>query len=250
MTSFYDILEVPKNASSSDIKKAYRKLALKWHPDKNPDNLDVATKKFKEISNAYEVLSDDQKRRSYDAYGEEGASGARPGGRSSQRYEDWDAFGGFGSFGFRDPFEMFREFFQDAEMMDPFNMSRGSSSSRHPFGMSRGFSMGFGSPFGSMHSSMFDDFGGFGQGSSSVQSFSSSSGGFMNGGMNATMSSTSTSIVNGRQVRTEKVVQNGQESVKVYENNVLKSHKVNGEEKQPQLRMDEGQKKNLAFRKK
>ncbi|KAI9328209.1 hypothetical protein DFJ73DRAFT_665412 [Zopfochytrium polystomum] len=98
-TKFYDVLGVSPSASEADLKKAYRKLALKYHPDKNPD----AGDKFKEISHAYEILSDPQKREIYDRYGEEGLSeggggsgmspenlfsqlfGGDPFGRSAQR---------------------------------------------------------------------------------------------------------------------------------------------------------------------
>ena len=58
MADYYEVLEVTKTATAVDVKKAYRKLALKWHPDKNPDKKEEAEKKFKEISEAYEVLSD------------------------------------------------------------------------------------------------------------------------------------------------------------------------------------------------
>lgn len=71
---YYDLLGVPRNAPADDIKKAYRKLALKWHPDKNPNNPQAA-EKFKELTAAYEVLSDPQKREIYDQYGEEGLKG-------------------------------------------------------------------------------------------------------------------------------------------------------------------------------
>lgn len=82
--SYYDILQVQKSASDDQIKRAYRKLALKYHPDKNQGN-EEANKKFAEINNAYEVLSDSEKRGIYDRYGEEGlkqhaASGGRGGG--------------------------------------------------------------------------------------------------------------------------------------------------------------------------
>lgn len=63
MVDYYKVLELNRSASQADIKKAYRRLALKWHPDKNPDNQDEATKKFKEISEAYEVLSDEKKKK-------------------------------------------------------------------------------------------------------------------------------------------------------------------------------------------
>ncbi len=69
---YYAILGVPRNASKEDIKKAYRELVKKYHPDLNPDNKKEAEEKFKEISEAYEVLMDDEKRARYDQYGEEG----------------------------------------------------------------------------------------------------------------------------------------------------------------------------------
>lgn len=75
---YYKILQVDKNAKDDDLKKAYRKLAMKWHPDKNPNNKKEAEAKFKQISEAYEVLSDPQKRAVYDQYGEEGLKGQVP----------------------------------------------------------------------------------------------------------------------------------------------------------------------------
>lgn len=68
---FYKILGVKRDASTSQIKKAYRKLAVKYHPDKNPDDEDAITK-FHDINEAYEVLQDDEKRKVYDQHGEEG----------------------------------------------------------------------------------------------------------------------------------------------------------------------------------
>lgn len=93
-TKFYDILGVSVTASDTEIKKAYRKMALKYHPDKNPS--EEAAEKFKEASNAYEVLSDSEKRDLYDQFGEEGLSGngGMPGG----------GFGGFGD-------DIFSQFF-------------------------------------------------------------------------------------------------------------------------------------------
>jgi DnaJ-class molecular chaperone len=69
---FYAILGVSRSANESELKKSYRKLAMKWHPDKNPNNVETAQAKFQEISEAYAVLSDPQKRQLYDQYGEDG----------------------------------------------------------------------------------------------------------------------------------------------------------------------------------
>ncbi|XAR50100.1 hypothetical protein NMG60_11004334 [Bertholletia excelsa] len=68
---YYNILKVNRNASDEDLKRAYRRLAMIWHPDKNPSNKREAEAKFKQISEAYDVLSDPQKRQIYDLYGEE-----------------------------------------------------------------------------------------------------------------------------------------------------------------------------------
>jgi|TARA_Y100000816_G_C26089928_1_gene575828 DnaJ-class molecular chaperone len=66
MKNYYEILEINKNANKEEIKSAYKKLALKYHPDKNKTNKEEAENKFKEISEAYEILSDDQKKFNYD----------------------------------------------------------------------------------------------------------------------------------------------------------------------------------------
>ena len=72
MKDLYDIIGVSKNASQDEIKKSYRKLALKYHPDRNKNNKEEAEKKFKEVSRAYSVLSDKSKKQQYDQFGEAG----------------------------------------------------------------------------------------------------------------------------------------------------------------------------------
>lgn len=103
MADYYEILEIPKSASQEEIKKAYRKKALMFHPDRNQGNAE-AEKKFKEISEAYEVLSDDKKRALYDQYGKEGVQGAGGFGGGQQGFSSMEealrtfmgAFGGGG----------------------------------------------------------------------------------------------------------------------------------------------------------
>jgi molecular chaperone DnaJ len=92
---FYDILEVTKSASADEIKKAYRKMAIKFHPDKNPGNKE-AEEKFKEAAEAYEVLSDAQKKQRYDQYGHAGVGGAAGGGSYGGGMNMDDIFSQFG----------------------------------------------------------------------------------------------------------------------------------------------------------
>ena len=71
---YYEVLGVPRTAGPDEVKSAYRKLAKQYHPDQNPDNRAEAEEKFKELSEAYEVLIDENKRKLYDQYGHEGVS--------------------------------------------------------------------------------------------------------------------------------------------------------------------------------
>src|SRR6266702_6255366 len=93
---YYEVLGVGRNASEEEIKRAYRKLAVKFHPDKNPDD-PHAEERFKELAEAYDVLMDPEKRAAYDRFGHaafaQGGVGTRTGG------------------GFHDPFDIFREVF-------------------------------------------------------------------------------------------------------------------------------------------
>jgi len=123
---YYQVLGVNKNSSQDEIKKAYRKLALQYHPDKNKSK--DASDKFKEVGKAYEVLSDPQKRQTYDQFGAAAFEQGGPGGQGPfGQGSPFGQQGGYGPFtytyttggdssdfdfgGFSDPFELFRQFF-------------------------------------------------------------------------------------------------------------------------------------------
>lgn len=131
---YYEVLGVAKGASASEIKQAYRKLALKWHPDRNPENKE-AEEKFKGINQAYEVLADSKKKEAYDQFGHAafegggfGAGGPFGGFTRTQQegpftytyttygggQEGASPFEGFDFGGFSDPFEIFEQFFGGA----------------------------------------------------------------------------------------------------------------------------------------
>lgn len=231
MVDYYEVLGVPRHASSEAIRKAYRKLALKWHPDKNPDNKEDAERRFKQVAEAYEVLSDTQKRDVYDRCGRAGLEGCGAGGGPC---EDSFQF----VFTFRDPADVFRDFFggRDPVSFDFFadplenllgsrrgsrgSRSRGSGPLFAPMGEFPAFGGGF-----SAFDTGFTTFGSLGNGS--LSSFSVSGG----GGVGTFKSvSTSTEMVNGRKITTRRIVENGQERVEVEEDGELKSLIINGKE--------------------
>jgi molecular chaperone DnaJ len=118
---YYEILGLTKTATQADIKSAYRKMALKWHPDKHADNKEEAETKFKEINEAYQVLSDEKKRQTYDQFGHaafdqaSGMGGNPFGGGFQQGPFTWSyqtsGGAGFQDFDFGDPFDIFEQIF-------------------------------------------------------------------------------------------------------------------------------------------
>jgi len=241
MTDFYEILEVEKTATEDEIKKAYRRLALKWHPDKNPNNKTQAEEKFKLIAEAYEVLSDKDKRRKYDQLGRAGLSNGYSGGG----FPSGGGYGGFSedflnrTFQFHNPFDIFEQFMSHFGMDDDFGFgmhpfaglhrrsgTNSSSSRRAPQQMAL-----FDNFFSPMRMSLFDhnsfagDFGGNDMGT--ISSFNIS---FGSGGSRPVSKKTtkSTKTINGRRVTTTRVEENGQTIEIIEEDGQIKSKKVNG----------------------
>ena len=119
---YYEILGVGRGATAEEIRKAYRKLALKYHPDRNKDNTKEAEEKFKELSEAYEVLVDQEKRARYDKFGHSGVESTFSGGgfdwSDFTHFEDIsDIFGGFSGFGFGG--SIFEQFFGGRQRSAP-----------------------------------------------------------------------------------------------------------------------------------
>lgn len=254
---YYEVLGVPRSANETEIKKAYRKLALKWHPDKNLDKRETAEINFKRLSEAYEVLSDPNKRQIYDHYGKDGLinGGGAPSGAGGFPGGMADLFGAFGGgasspfggvggmfFNFRDPNDVFREFFGGNDPFAEFfsDMSQQHHHQQHQqqqhnagHSQQQHSSMSFMNPFGMFGGggNIFDAFGG-GGGGMTMHMSSSTVGMGGPGGQNVKRISTSVKTVNGKRIETKRVVDNGVETVTVIENGQVKSKTVNG---QPQL---------------
>nr|VZI34605.1 unnamed protein product [Spirometra erinaceieuropaei]VZI34609.1 unnamed protein product [Spirometra erinaceieuropaei] len=242
---YYAVLEVDRGADGEVIKKAYRRLALRWHPDKNPNNKEEAERRFKLLGEAYEVLSDPQKRELYDVYGKEGIVNGGPSRRGTARYSTADPF--FVPFVFHDPMDIFREVFGGSGLDQLFGFASAApahrvhrsattaaSNGRHngtpysrqqrrtshhnddvirPYGGGLLDSM-FGGMFGSFFGgglSAFDAFDSqMGGGFTSISSSSSFGGG---GGGSMRSVSSSCRVENGRVVRVTKVRENNVETV-------------------------------------
>ncbi|KAL4002839.1 DnaJ domain family protein [Acanthocheilonema viteae] len=219
---FYSILGVPRNADDVAIRKAYRKLALQWHPDKNPNNNKIAEQKFKRITQAYEVLSDPKKRNLYD----------RSRLSNSQRHnkQSRNVF----HHRFRSPFDIFQEFYSYMDLLDDFMMNekpfspfffrkrsdsvdslyRRAGSHKTRFTNDAFFDDKRNNEFVNENDCSF----------SSVIRFSSAE-----PGKNASSrkTSTSTKIIDGVKIVTKRIEAEGKETIEVIENGVLKSRVIN-----------------------
>ncbi|XP_009888151.1 PREDICTED: dnaJ homolog subfamily B member 8 [Charadrius vociferus] len=214
MVDYYKVLGLQKSASQEDVKKSYHKLALKWHPDKNPSNKEEAEKKFKAVAEAYKVLSDPQKRSLYDRSVKERRSSR---GRSATGGHNvsFDS-----TYVFHDLEDIFRDVFGGMDTFvhdfwDPFNngenwhgtSGRGRSSSLYSDFMESFMPWNSFSPGKQPTSSFAEDT----AGPHSVRSVL-----------------TTTEVINGKRITTRKIIENGQERTEVKEDGQLKSVIING----------------------
>ncbi|XP_028918508.1 sterile alpha motif domain-containing protein 13 isoform X1 [Ornithorhynchus anatinus] len=208
MVNYYKILGVPQNASSSDIKKAYRQLALQVHPDKNPENKEAAEKLFKKVVEAYEVLSDAQRRSDYD----QSRRGGVWEGQGEESREEGRLFeDDFTNYGPAQVFEA--ELFGGQNQFSGAFMNQGfeSQPSRGSF-----WNQNEGSPFFPPMESTFSSFVSLHQGMGPWSS--GHFGPFVNNGSeNFRLVTTSSQIVNGRKIITKKIFENGKERIEVKE---------------------------------
>jgi len=258
MTDFYEMLEVEKTATEDEIKKAYRRLALKWHPDKNLANKTQAEEKFKLISEAYEVLSDKDKRRRYDQLGRAAFSNGSSGGGGGGGFSSNGGYGAFSedflnrTFHFHNPFDIFEQFMSHFGMEDDFNPwtphTTRSGFGMHPFAdlhrrrtrdpftsNSRRAPQQmtlFDNFFSPMRMSLFDqhsfagDYGGDNMGT--ISSFNISFGGGNGSHPVSKKTTRSVKTVNGRRIVTTRVEENGQTTETTEEDGQITSKKVNG----------------------
>jgi DnaJ family protein B protein 6 len=161
--NYYEVLGVEEKSTDEEIKRAYKKLAVRWHPDKNQDNKAEAEEKFKSISEAYTVLSDPEKKKEYDDFRRFGTSGftfTRP--RASSR----------------DPFDIFREFFGGRDPFDDDEFFNDFGFGNRGTKFNSGFGRGFGVDLNDHFSNHFDShFGGSNFTSSTINKSSGGSGG-------------------------------------------------------------------------
>ncbi|NXP00422.1 DNJB8 protein, partial [Certhia brachydactyla] len=206
MVDYYKVLGLQIDASQDDIKKSYHKLALKWHPDKNPRNKEEAEKKFKEIVEAYEILSDPQKRSFYDKSVEESRA------RRERAAAGYDSF--FGSHhGFSHEDDHFGGMYPFTYIfLNPFDVRINDENWQNPSGRGGRFSepfMQWDSVGASRHPTSF--FAENAAGPYAVRTVI-----------------TTTEVINGKTITTRKIIEDGQETKEVEEDGQLKSVIING----------------------
>ncbi|XP_075014559.1 dnaJ homolog subfamily B member 8 [Calonectris borealis] len=213
MVDYYKVLGLKKSASQDDVKKSYHKLALKWHPDKNPSNKEEAEKKFKAVAEAYEVLSDPQKRSLYDRSV-----------KQSRSHRGRSATGGHNSsfdspYVFHDLEEIFREVVGGVDpfvhvFWDPFDDIRNDGENWHRRS-------------GRGRSSSFSDLESFMPWSPREQSTSSFAE-YSAGPCSVRSVLTTTEVINGKRITMRKIIENGQKRTEVEEDGQLRSVTING----------------------